>query len=121
MVAGLTMALRKACTTSCTNTGWKRACAHASGTTGAICCICANRLRKWSSGPNTTDGRRMVQSSPLARTMRSPSPLLRRYIDGPWLSAPSALICNSRRTPVDRHEATIWRTISTWALAKASP
>jgi hypothetical protein len=84
--------LTKACTTSSTNTGWNRAWAHASGTTGAICCNWANRFRKWSSGPNTTDGRKIVQSSPLSRTIRPPSPLLRRYIDGPCGSAPSALM-----------------------------
>ena len=35
----------------------------------------------------------MVQSSDEARTAASPSPLLRWYIDGPFGSAPSALMC----------------------------
>jgi len=34
-----------------------------------------------------------IQSSDEARTAASPSPLLRWYIDGPFGSAPSALMC----------------------------
>ncbi len=73
--------------------GWNRAFALAIGSAGAIAASVANVFRNLSSGPKTTEGWKMVQSSVEARTAASPSPLLRWYIEGPVESAPSELMC----------------------------
>ena len=68
----------RALATSPTHTGWNRASAPASGSTGSSRCSRANRLVKRSCAPKITDGRRMRRSSPLARHTASPAALLRR-------------------------------------------
>ena len=62
--------------TSATQTGWNLTLPRSTGTTGAAC-IAAKRLRKSSSWPNITDGRRIAASGKAARTAASPSALLR--------------------------------------------
>jgi len=55
--------------TSPTHTGWNRACGQASGSSGKRRARPANRLRKLSPGPKTTEGRRIVGAilpSPIA-------------------------------------------------------
>ena len=64
--------------TSSTQTGWKRASAPPSGMMGNSDCSEANRLRKRSRSPKITDGRRMVRSSPAARSASSPRAFERR-------------------------------------------
>ena len=39
--------------------------------------MAAKRLKNWSSGPNTTEGRRMTALGITARTAASPSALVR--------------------------------------------
>ena len=48
-----------------------------SGSTGEIIAIAAKRLKNWSSGPNTTEGRRIVTVGKASRTAASPAPLVR--------------------------------------------
>ena len=67
-----------AAATSCTHTGWKRACAPASGTNGANACSVANRFVKWSCSPKMTEGRRIVRSRFAAFSAASPAALERR-------------------------------------------
>ncbi len=46
------------------------------GMTGIIRAIAAKRLNSWSSGPNTSDGRRIVASAKASRSKVSPMPLV---------------------------------------------
>ena len=62
--------------TSATQTGWNFTTPRSTGTKGAACSA-ANRFRKPSSWPNTTEGQTIVASGKAARTATSPSPLLR--------------------------------------------
>ena len=48
-----------------------------SGTTGEIIAIAAKRLKNWSSGPNTIEGRRIVAVGKASRTAASPAALVR--------------------------------------------
>ncbi|MNL30427.1 hypothetical protein D3C87_1521630 [compost metagenome] len=111
-----------AATTSPTYTGCMRACAPAKGKTGSQRASDANILVKLSSGPKMTDGRKMVQPPSLLDEnsllmAASPSPLERWYMLSPCESAPSALMCNRRRTPW-RWQARAMRC-GRWTCARA--
>jgi len=57
-----------------TNTGCKSVWPPPiSGRTGEMAAMAANRLKKWSSGPNTTDGRRITAEAISSRTAASPA------------------------------------------------
>ena len=61
----------------------RRASGHGTANTGSQRVNRAKRLRKVSSGPNTTEGRNTVTSrSSAASSARSPMPLERRYSEG---------------------------------------
>ena len=112
----------KACATSPTYTGWKRASGLASHTAGVSATSVANRLRNRSSGPNTTEGRNTVTDrSSAASTASSPAPLERRYSLGASREAPSALMCRKRLTPAARHADTMRCGSSTCARKKSCP
>ncbi|CFE02613.1 Uncharacterised protein [Bordetella pertussis] len=98
--------------------------APASGRTGNRRASRANIRVKLSSGPNTTEGRNSVQPpvAPNTRWMAaSPSPLERRYMLGPPLSAPNALTCNMRATPLRTQAWAMRSGNSTCARAKPAP
>jgi len=67
-----------AAATSPTNTGWKRVMPPPiSGSAGDMRASAAKRLKKSSSGPNSTDGRMMTAFGSAASTRRSASALER--------------------------------------------
>ena len=78
IVLGSSIAATIALATSSTQTGWKRASAPASGSTGNTDWSWANRLRKRSRSPKMTEGRRIVRSSAAAFSAASPRALERR-------------------------------------------
>ena len=62
-----------AAATSPTNTGWNRVSPPpTSGSAGDSRAMAANLLKKSSSGPNTTEGRRIVADGTAASTSFSP-------------------------------------------------
>ena len=64
--------------TSPAYTGWKRVRPPPiSGRTGLSAAMAAKRLKKSSSGPNTTEGRNTVAVGMAARTAASPAALVR--------------------------------------------
>ena len=79
-------------------------------------------MSRLSSGPNTTELRKMVGASAESRGATfSPSPFERRYMLGPLVSAPIALMCSKRCTPLASQAATILRGSSTWRLRELGP
>src|ERR1051325_6447044 len=96
------------------------ACGHAIGGTGNRRASSAKVLRKASSGPKMTEGRNAVTARPAAPSAAcSPIALVRRYSDGAFADAPSALICNSLPTPRARHAATTARGNSACTRSKS--
>jgi hypothetical protein len=86
--------------TSATNTGCIRVSPPPiSGSTGLSTAMAAKRLKNWSSGPNTIEGRRMTAPGMAPRTAASPSALVRAYCDAEAASAPIAEISTKLRTP----------------------
>ena len=106
--------------TSSTQTGWKRAAAPASGTTGKSDCSEANRFRKRSRSPKITDGRSTVRSSPAPRSTASPRAFERRYLLGASAAAPSALTWMTRRTPATRHASASRCGNCTWTRSNSA-
>jgi len=97
-----------ASTTSPTHTGWNLACpSPTTGNTSGVSRISrACTLANSSCGPQITEGRSAVQSSPDPATASWALPLLARKRYGSDESAPFWLMLTKRRTPAARAAST---------------